>query len=374
MGAMTTAVRGSEILGALEKDHALKASGEALEVADAATAATSAAKQLEQIQRLKKDEFETTAEFQERRTREVTKLTSQLPARFILPSAAESDYDADTTKLTVPLPSQLFSGDDGSAVVSVVPYGSRWPSDFVAVREPPSVVLSIARDEARMLKPALTWLIVARLPFAESNAAVAADRFVVISPRRIQVAMIPVAAFLFSKADGKVWHHLDFDLPANLRVLGTDATLNDWMTASEATRAKIVAKLFPSSSRTPIQLWIDARGAVERNQVAANEPLAVLARISDLPKPTVPVPVRQTRPKYPFEMRRAGITGEVVVGFKIKEDGTVANLKVERSSQREFEASAMACVAEWRFKPATLAGKPIAVVMAVPIVFTLNEE
>ena len=52
-----------------------------------------------------------------------------------------------------------------------------------------------------------------------------------------------------------------------------------------------------------------------------------------------PVPKFQARPQYPFEMRRAGIAGEVVVDFIVDTNGDVQNAYALRSSQREFEAA-----------------------------------
>lgn len=369
-----TSMFGAEILQLLAKEYQTSVGPEALEVAGASAVVAQVAKQLEPIQNLKKDEFETTAEFQARRKRELEASTEKLSGRLILPAAAESVYDADTGKLTVSWPSQLFIGTNGNATINVLPYGSRWPEDFMAKGQSPTLVLPLAREEARALKPNLTWLIIARLPLGELVSGGVEERVVTVTPRRTQLTLIPLAALLYAKADGRILYRLAFDLPANLRVLAPDATLQDWIAASDVVRARVIAQMFPDAKTDAMQLWLDVRGALERKQIASTEPLATLLRVPELPKPTAPVAVKQTRPKYPFEMRRAGIAGEVVVRFRIKEDGGVAELSAERSSQREFEAAAIACVAQWRFRPATLGGKPISVVMSVPIVFSLGEE
>ena len=87
-----------------------------------------------------------------------------------------------------------------------------------------------------------------------------------------------------------------------------------------------------------------------------------------------PVPKFQARPQYPFEMRRAGIAGEVVVDFIVDTNGDVQNAYALRSSQREFEAAAVAAVSKWKFKPGRKGGRDVPTHMQVPIVFTLNEE
>jgi len=82
----------------------------------------------------------------------------------------------------------------------------------------------------------------------------------------------------------------------------------------------------------------------------------------------------QARPQYPFEMRRAGISGEVVVDFIVDTNGDVQNAYALRSSQREFEAAAVQAVSKWKFKPGRKGGRDVPTHMQVPIVFTLNEE
>ncbi len=87
-----------------------------------------------------------------------------------------------------------------------------------------------------------------------------------------------------------------------------------------------------------------------------------------------PVPKFQARPQYPFEMRRAGIAGEVVVDFIVDTNGDVQNAYALRSTQREFEAAAVQAVSKWKFKPGRKGGRDEPTHMQVPIVFTLNEE
>jgi protein TonB len=87
-----------------------------------------------------------------------------------------------------------------------------------------------------------------------------------------------------------------------------------------------------------------------------------------------PVAKFQARPQYPFEMRRAGIAGEVVVDFIVDTNGDVQNAFALRSSQREFEAAAVQAVSKWKFKPGRKSGRDVPTHMQVPIVFTLNEE
>jgi protein TonB len=87
-----------------------------------------------------------------------------------------------------------------------------------------------------------------------------------------------------------------------------------------------------------------------------------------------PQPRAQGQPTYPFEMRRAGITGEVTVDFIVDNEGNVQNAYPLKSTQREFETAAVAAVSKWKFKAGRKGGRAVPTHMQVPIVFTLNDE
>lgn len=87
-----------------------------------------------------------------------------------------------------------------------------------------------------------------------------------------------------------------------------------------------------------------------------------------------PQPKFRAKPVYPFDMRRAGISGEVLVEFICDTEGNVVNPFVVRSSQREFESAAVQAVAKWKFRPGKKGGRAVNTRMHQLISFTLNEE
>jgi protein TonB len=87
-----------------------------------------------------------------------------------------------------------------------------------------------------------------------------------------------------------------------------------------------------------------------------------------------PTPRFQAKPNYPFEMRRAGITGQVVVGFIVDARGNVREAYSVRSSHREFEQAAIQAVTKWRFRPGKKDGRAVNTRMQVPIVFNITDE
>ena len=87
----------------------------------------------------------------------------------------------------------------------------------------------------------------------------------------------------------------------------------------------------------------------------------------------IPVPRIQQQPIYPYEMRRAGITGEVNVGFIVDANGDVRDSYVINSTHREFEVPAVQAVSKWKFRPGRRSGHAVNTRMSVPIVFSFND-
>jgi protein TonB len=93
--------------------------------------------------------------------------------------------------------------------------------------------------------------------------------------------------------------------------------------------------------------------------------------LSQLDQP--PVATFQARPDYPYDLRRDGITGEVVVDFIVDSRGAVRNPVAARSTNRGFDDAACRAVGRWKFRPGRKGGHAVYVHMQVPIVFSLNE-
>ena len=82
----------------------------------------------------------------------------------------------------------------------------------------------------------------------------------------------------------------------------------------------------------------------------------------------------QIAPSYPYEMRRQGINGEVLVGFICDSNGEVRDPYIIRSSNREFEASALMAIQKWKSRPGKKGGKPVNTRMSLPLVFNLKDN
>ena len=87
----------------------------------------------------------------------------------------------------------------------------------------------------------------------------------------------------------------------------------------------------------------------------------------------IPVPRRQTQPLYPLELKKAHVTGEVVVSWILDEEGNVGAVKVEESTDHRFDQAATDAVQQWKFRPGMKGGKPVKVRMMCPIVFSYSD-
>ena len=63
-------------------------------------------------------------------------------------------------------------------------------------------------------------------------------------------------------------------------------------------------------------------------------------------------------PPYPKSAWARQVEGKVVISFDVRVDGTVANPRIVRGPE-EFHAALLKAVLGWRFRPATLGGKPV---------------
>ena len=73
-----------------------------------------------------------------------------------------------------------------------------------------------------------------------------------------------------------------------------------------------------------------------------------------------PVLVRKTDPRYPVQFQRVGVSVTVVVRCVIDRNGNVRDAEVVvPSSMAPFNTEVLNVLPQWKYKPATLAGRPV---------------
>ncbi len=87
---------------------------------------------------------------------------------------------------------------------------------------------------------------------------------------------------------------------------------------------------------------------------------------------TRPEIVHQVQPKYTELARRSGVQGTVIVEAIIDEQGRVTNVRVLRGLPMGLDRAAVDAIEQWRFKPATLANRPVKVFYTLTVNFTIQ--
>lgn len=85
-----------------------------------------------------------------------------------------------------------------------------------------------------------------------------------------------------------------------------------------------------------------------------------------------PVLRRRVDPAYPEIERKARREGDVVLEAIIASGGEIEEVRIVKSAGPLFDASATAAVSSWRYRPATLNGRAVRVLLTVTISFRLH--
>jgi TonB family protein len=88
---------------------------------------------------------------------------------------------------------------------------------------------------------------------------------------------------------------------------------------------------------------------------------------------TAPKPIFTPPPAYPEIARKARLQGTVLVDAVIDREGNVIPRRLLRTLPMGLDRAALDTVRKWKFKPATLDGRPVNVYYVVPVVFQLQD-
>jgi protein TonB len=87
---------------------------------------------------------------------------------------------------------------------------------------------------------------------------------------------------------------------------------------------------------------------------------------------TKPEKINEIQPQYTEIARKARIQGVVILQATIDRNGDVTDTKVLKPLPMGLAEAAVAAVEQWKFKPATLNGKPVAVYYSLTVTFKLQ--
>jgi protein TonB len=101
-----------------------------------------------------------------------------------------------------------------------------------------------------------------------------------------------------------------------------------------------------------------------------SEPDGVPIRIGGEVVP--PEPISRPQPLYPDVARKARVIGVVIVEAIIDKQGNVTDAQVLRGLPMGLSEAATTAILKWKYRPATLNGRPVAVYLTVTVNFTLQ--
>jgi TonB family protein len=88
----------------------------------------------------------------------------------------------------------------------------------------------------------------------------------------------------------------------------------------------------------------------------------------------LPQPVFEKKPAYTADAMRAKVQGTVLLECVVLPDGTVGSVEVVRSLDSTFglDQEAIKAAKQWRFRPGSRFGEPVAVLVTIELTFTLR--
>ncbi len=87
-----------------------------------------------------------------------------------------------------------------------------------------------------------------------------------------------------------------------------------------------------------------------------------------------PAVVREVKPQYTADAMRAKVQGTVLLECVVLPDGSVGRVDVVKSLDSTFglDQEAVKAARQWRFRPGTRFGEPVAVLVTIELTFTLR--
>ncbi len=84
--------------------------------------------------------------------------------------------------------------------------------------------------------------------------------------------------------------------------------------------------------------------------------------------------IEKVNPVYPAELKKAGVSGTVVLEVKIDKQGKPVTIKAIQSPAPELAQAAIDAVKQWKWKPTVIDGKAVDVTSTITVKFVLQDK
>jgi TonB family protein len=86
-----------------------------------------------------------------------------------------------------------------------------------------------------------------------------------------------------------------------------------------------------------------------------------------------PVVIKDVKPNYTGPAMRREVEGIVELTAIVLRNGTVGDVTIKRSVDKDLDQEAIKAAKQWEFKPGTKAGEPVNVQVDIEMAFTLRK-
>lgn len=125
----------------------------------------------------------------------------------------------------------------------------------------------------------------------------------------------------------------------------------------------------PVSPITPELLHMDIAANLAQAVAVALPQQAGVLSLGDVDE--APVPIFTPPPVYPAKARRRKLESKLIITMIVTSQGVVKKASIKSGEHKKmFSLAALKAVRKWRFRPAQLHGKPVAVLVTLPLEFT----
>ena len=166
-------------------------------------------------------------------------------------------------------------------------------------------------------------------------------------------------------------------LPRNVSLLA----LPPGEACKRAAQSLFLMALAPNDEHFAAETALIHAVSLNADEMACNEGSTLDWQPGDEAKPSVrrvrgevksPRLVKKIEPSYPLEARKNRESGASIFEAIISTNGCVRELRLVKSSTVMLDVAALQALSQWRYKPATLDGKPVSVYLTVTVTFRLH--